>query len=143
MRIKFLFCPANSNLVKFWTMHESLFSNSEYFPSLVSKCFFIQFYDLAHCDSRRKVRGNGASDAVSRNTHIVSGGGASVQIRLSFFFPSIQKACTKKATTAARSLARSGFLFIALLWNRTNGGERAFLVVPLSFSLSLSFLFSC
>lgn len=77
------------------------------------------------------------SDADSRNTHIVSGGRTTRQacrsVSLSSFRPSIQKACTKKAKTAARP----GFLFIALLWNRTNGGERAFLVV---FSLSPSLL---
>ena len=77
------------------------------------------------------------SNADSRNTHIVSGGRTTRQacrsVSLSSFYPSIQKACTKKAKTAARP----GFLFIALLWNRTNGGERAFLVV---FSLSPSLL---
>ena len=57
-------------------------------------------------------------------------------VSLSSLHPSIQKACTKKAKTAARSLGLLVYCFIV----EPNGGERAFLVVPLSLSLFLSLL---
>ena len=113
------------------------------FPSPVWQCHFIHFYDFAYCDSRRKVLGNGASDADSRNTHIVSGGGASMQIRLSFFFTSIHPKSMHQKSENGCSLARASCLLLYCGTERRRTSIFSSPSLSLSLSFTLSFLFSC